>query len=47
MTAGQSSKIYFNFEIRSYENDCQGNYDGMNLARGNYSMRLSIQAVIN
>lgn len=47
MTVGQSSMFHFNFEIRNYEIDCQSNYDGMNLAKGNYSMWLPIQAVIN
>lgn len=47
MTAGRSSMLHFNFEIRNYEIDCQGNYNGMNLARGNYGMRLTIQAVRN
>lgn len=30
MTVGQSSMFHFNFKIRNYEIDCQGNYDGMN-----------------
>lgn len=47
MTVGQSSMFHFNFEIRNYGIDCQGCYDGMDLARGNYSLRLAIQAVIN
>lgn len=47
MTVGHSSMFHFNLEIRNYEIDCRSNYDGMNLARGNYIMRLAIQAVIN
>lgn len=44
---GQSGMYHFSFEIRNYEIDCQGNNDEMNLTRGNYSMRLADQAVIN
>lgn len=47
MTVGQSRMFHFNFKIRKYETDCQGNYVGKKLARGTYSMRLAIQAIIN
>lgn len=44
---GQSNIFHFNFEIGNYEIDIQSNYHGMCLVKGNYSLGLSLQVVIN